>query len=393
MQFQKNYYLLHKWQNLIEEHEATDLYAQFMCSKKPLYWIDDAVELVVRGTHAHYHGLMTCGGVWGCPVCAAERLQSYYYKVLAACRGMVERGYKAVMVTYTIPHRQQNSCSEVLTSLEKIWRNFNNQQHVLRENKQYGFGGNIKALECTYGNNGWHWHYHIIEFYNNLTPAEADELEKKQRRRWYESCLRIVPQLIKYYANPDEMLQQTASHGVHYSRTHTGSIRLTDDPDLAAKYICDAAKELTAQQHKGKFTGHGNGWHMTPLELLQSDNKHFNDLYFEYVRAAKHRHRVYISPYVRRRCGVNVNELAEKIRAEIGDKKKFTPPRVVVRFSVHAWSEIITIEREQKIPLRAILLVSAVNGGAGAVIRLCNEYKVTGAIEIPEAAAQERTCS
>lgn len=390
VKFHKNFYLQHKWQQLIAEHDASDLHSQFECSKHALVWApgndphNHGVTIVKQGTHAHYHGLMTCGGVWGCPVCAAAALEDYYYKIMAATNGMTANGYSAAMITFTIPHRQQQSAKEVLTELNAVMANFQNQRGYLSDCKAAGFGGNIRALECTYGNNGWHWHFHTVAFFKNLTPAEAEDLETSWRWRWYESCLRVIPELTPYYPDVESLLANGASDGVHFSRRHSGAIWLADDAETAAKYICDAAKELSAQQHKGKFTGHDHGWHMTPLQLLQSDDEHFNNCYFEYVRAAKGKHRIYISPYVRRNCKVDVNAEAERLHA--ANAENFTQPEVVCKFGVIAWSDVIRAETEQCVPLRAIILVQAIHGGAEAVIRLCGEFGVDVSDIYPPAA-------
>lgn len=388
MQFHKNFYLQHKWQQLIAEHDATDLHAQYECSKHALVWAPDndphnhGVTIVKQGKHAHYHGLMTCGGVWGCPVCAAAALENYYYKIMAATNGMIANGYRAAMITFTIPHRQQQSAKAVLANLNAVMANFQNQRDYLADCKSAGFGGNIRALEATYGNNGWHWHFHVVAFFKDLTPAEAADLEQRWQRRWYESCLRIIPELIPYYPTVDELIANTDSDGVHFSRRRSGAIWLADDAETAAKYICNAAKELSAQHHKGKFTGHGSGWHVTPLQLLQSDEEHFNNMYFEYVRAAKGKYRIYISPYVRRRCGVDVNAEAERLHA--ANAENFTRPEAVCTFGVISWSDVVRVEHEQNVPLRAIILVQALNGGAGAVIRLCNRFNIdTSDISVP----------
>lgn len=388
MQFHKNFYLQHKWQQLIAEHEASDLWAQYECSKHALIWApgndphDHGVTIVKQGKHAHYHGLMTCGGVWGCPVCAAAALEDYFYKIKAASNGMINNGYSAAMITFTIPHRQTQTAKQVLSDLNAIMANFQNQPCYNRDCKAAGFGGNIRALEATYGNNGWHWHFHVISFFNNLTPAAAEDLERQWKWQWYKSCLRIVPNLVQYYDSVESLMANDTSDGVHFSRKHSGAIWLANDAEQCARYICDAAKELSAQQHKGKFTGHGSGWHMTPLQLLQSDEKHFNDMYFEYVRAAKGKYRIYISPYVRRRCGVDVNAEAERLHA--AEAENFTQPEVVCKFGVISWSDVVRVEQEQGIPLRAIILVQAINGGAGAVIRLCGEFNIdTSDISVP----------
>ena len=320
---------------------------------------------------------MTCNGVWGCPVCAAAALEDYYYKTLAASRGMCENGYSAAMITFTIPHSKNQSCADVLANLNAVMARFQNNRQYIAENHDYGFGGNIRALEATYGNNGWHWHYHIVAFFKNLTPASAESLEKRWQWRWYQACLTEIPELVPYYPSVESMLANSDSDGVHFSRRNSGAIWLADDAETAAKYICNAAKELTAQNHKGKFTGHSDkaGWHMTPLQLLQSDDENLQDEYFAYVRAAKGKHRIYISPWVRRNCKLDVNTEAERIHE--AQSENFTRPEAVCTFGDIAWSEIICIERDLDIPLRAILLVQAINGGFDAVFRLCEQHGVT----------------
>lgn len=79
------------------------------------------------------------------------------------------------MLSLTVPHHLSESLAVVLARLAKakqkmcnlrVWKRFKHE-----------FVGNIRMLEITYGNNGWHPHYHLLLFLNHDAVVEPAEVE------------------------------------------------------------------------------------------------------------------------------------------------------------------------------------------------------------------------
>jgi hypothetical protein len=128
---------------------------------------------------AHYAGLQTCGSIWMCPVCASkisERRRLELEQALAAFDGVL------VLATFTVQHGIADALAGLLggflASLERLrggepWR---------RIVTRYGVSGAIRALEVTYGGNGWHPHAHVLFF---LPPGvDLDAFADALRGRW-----------------------------------------------------------------------------------------------------------------------------------------------------------------------------------------------------------------
>jgi hypothetical protein len=132
---------------------------------------------------AHYGGLMTCGSVWHCPVCAArvaERRRELLTRALAVAG---EMGGAPLLVSYTFSHRRTDTLSASLSGFLDAQRAMTGNRPYKRLTAAYGIVGTVKALEVTWGRaNGWHPHAHVIMF----APAEIDPaaLEEELYRAW-----------------------------------------------------------------------------------------------------------------------------------------------------------------------------------------------------------------
>ena len=74
------------------------------------------VDVLYSSQHqsAHYKGLMLCGSVWVCPLCAAkicERRRSELEQAIAYC---IANGGTVYLATYTVAHKQHDKLSEIL---------------------------------------------------------------------------------------------------------------------------------------------------------------------------------------------------------------------------------------------------------------------------------------
>lgn len=115
------------------------------------------------GSRARFTGLTTCGSVWHCPVCAARVAETRRAEIQAGIAEWVKRGGHAYLVTLTFPHTRELDLADALDRQAKALRRWK-QCRAYRRILGAGRLGSIRALEVTYGVNGWHPHTHDIVF-------------------------------------------------------------------------------------------------------------------------------------------------------------------------------------------------------------------------------------
>jgi hypothetical protein len=104
-------------------------------------------------------------------------------QIETALRAHVDAGGSALLATYTVPHTRDESLSVVLARLADTWRRY--AKHAWRDVLGAHYVGNVRALEVTYGVNGWHPHYHVLIYVSAglpyLTPISVVLSERWSR--------------------------------------------------------------------------------------------------------------------------------------------------------------------------------------------------------------------
>lgn len=110
---------------------------------------------------AYYCGLMKCGQAWVCPVCA-QRIATIRREMLKTALENARSKYVPLLVTYTAQHYKGQPLSTILNGLNAAYR-YMRQQRLWRIYKdEYEIRGEIRAVEVTHGESGWHPHLHVI---------------------------------------------------------------------------------------------------------------------------------------------------------------------------------------------------------------------------------------
>lgn len=167
------------------------------------------VRAKARGS-AYFNGLMRCGRVWVCPVCASkisETRRTELNDLLLAARE-IAIGYTSgkpeyyprwmlTMLTFTLSHKPDESAEDVLTRLDQAWARYTSGRWIQGYRERYYISGTIRALEMTHGEQGWHPHYHLLQFHDswlraqigtapNFHPSQPEMLQNA-RSHWSES--------------------------------------------------------------------------------------------------------------------------------------------------------------------------------------------------------------
>ncbi len=153
---------------------------------------------------ASYGNLQTCDSPWLCPHCGkaiaeyrrkeiftlVERHLNYYdHKLQSIPRpkirylGVGGLSRQVVMVTLTVPHYLTDSLDDVLgKSSSKVAENKGikgakslvykgGKRSIIQELKDLGLIGEVASVETPYGLNGWHPHYHLLMFIDDIPDA------------------------------------------------------------------------------------------------------------------------------------------------------------------------------------------------------------------------------
>ena len=253
----------------------------------------------LKTNKAFYSGLMICGSVWICPVCAAkisEKRKNELHNATTAHK--VEGGFLS-MLTLTIRHSRQDK-------LETLLKAFNEATSYMMKTKQYheirqdmGIIGRVKALEVTHGKNGWHPHAHIVIFHKNNTGLK--KMEKRMYRLWNAAC--------KKYG-----LSTTESYGIDLQGA-----------EHVQAYLAKHGSWSIEQEMTKSHIKRGRDSNMTPFDLLRdvlkNDDDYSKALFREYASAFKGKRQLHWSRGLKDRFGITdkTDEELAKEKVELAD--------------------------------------------------------------------------
>jgi len=243
--------------------------------------LKDTVEVhkVSGGKRAVYRNLQTCGSIWHCPVCASRITEQRRIELshsLAKWEGTM------VMITYTLAHNQRMELSDVLESIKYAYQATKSGKVYQGIKRDFWIAGSVRALEVTYGANGWHVHIHEVCFIDkrdsrnnpvSLSEAQTSDLQNRTFNSWRNALKR-------------RNKATNSAYGVH----------VTNADNSVAEYVAkygrepieshwDITHELTKQVTKRAI-----GQNVTPLELLAEfaeGNVKSGNLWLQYARCFK----------------------------------------------------------------------------------------------------------
>lgn len=129
-----------------------------------------------QGKSAYVSGVRTCGRVWHCPLCASRISEGRRGDIEAVLAAHFATGGRAFMATLTIPHHRFDKLPELLKGVSTAWRYTKQGRGWVEVRGNSGWLGDIRALEVTHGENGWHPHLHVLILFKpgaRLAAAEA----------------------------------------------------------------------------------------------------------------------------------------------------------------------------------------------------------------------------
>jgi hypothetical protein len=130
-----------------------------------------------------------CSSVWLCPVCAAKIAERRRAELIEAVALVEAQGGAALHFVYTVRHERRDDLALLLERFGRAYQRLaGHRTYRTLIRPTYQVFGSVRALEVTYGENGWHPHYHVLLFVSHpLTDAELARLEVELRALW-ERC-------------------------------------------------------------------------------------------------------------------------------------------------------------------------------------------------------------
>ena len=248
------------------------------------------VEIAKRvgSSHAHYRNLIICSRIWQCPVCAATITEDRRKELTKA---IAQSNLYPVLITFTLQHNKQHKLTDSLKALLDAYRVYKSGRSWQNFAHEYFCVGSVKALEVTYGENGWHAHIHELALLEIPITANVEKaINTFVKQRWQ---------------------QAVQSQGRDASWTRGADVR-TEAHEIT-EYVAKFGRlpkgtkwtiehELTkSPSKKGRVGG------STPMQLLVdygAGDKQAGRLFVEYVQAFKGKHQLQWSKGLRDLLGL-----------------------------------------------------------------------------------------
>lgn len=247
-----------------------------------------AVDVIRHRTSgkAFYGGLMVCGSGWVCPVCASKISERRRGELQTAFKSHLANGGHCTMLTLTFSHSARDKLSDLITALvgdkdakpKGALTSFRSTRRYTNWANSIGVIGSIRALEVTYGSNGWHPHIHLLLLHTReIDPWDHMGFEDEAYEMWSIAC---------------------KANGLTCSRAH--GVDLQDAADASTyigKYgdIMDKRWGTDSEMAKANIK-RGRAESMTPFDMLrkivEDGDLEYEHLYQEFAAAVKGKHQL-----------------------------------------------------------------------------------------------------
>lgn len=251
-----------------------------------------------RENQAHYSGLMVCGSVWTCPVCAQKISERRRIELVQAVAKWHKMGGYVHLLTLTVPHYSNDALKPLLSRFSNARRKMMNRKSWKNWKAENGLAGTVRALEVTHGSNGWHVHTHELLFTREPLP-DLDQVQADLLKMWQSAAV---------------------SAGLPEPNEHGLDLR---NGDYAAAYAGKWGLEHELTKSNVKKGRHGS---KTPWDLLRSvfaaglgteESIEDSELFQNYAKAFKGKRQLVWTRDLRRLLNIEEEktdqELAEQI--------------------------------------------------------------------------------
>jgi hypothetical protein len=220
-----------------------------------------------EGVRAGFGGLSTCGSVWACPVCSAKIAAKRTREIESLLAWNAARGGSVALATFTMRHHTGHRLKDLRKALSAAWRHITSSRTWKETRRREGCDGYVRAIECTYGESGWHLHIHVLLIFDGpITQEFASDWSDQLYDLWSAGLGKCG-------------MEASREHGVDV-RVGSGAL------DGLGKYL----SKITFETAGGRFKKGRKGGR-TPFEILDdainTGLAEDFDAWFEWERASR----------------------------------------------------------------------------------------------------------
>lgn len=294
---------------------------------------------------ARYKGVMYCGSVWQCPICAATIARHRRSEIAAAVDAWQSRGGVVSLMTLTVRHSVDDRLSDLLRVLSDAWRSATQRRQWKLFRDRVGCLGYIRALEITKGDAGWHPHYHFLVF----TRSALSGKDVHWLRDYWLAALRRYGRDARWDVGVDVRVGDNAVAG--YLAKVDARWSIADEVSYAQSKVTRRDGNLTV-------------WQL--LDAADSDIA-ARSAWYEYIAATAGVPWVRWSSGLRDELGMSPEQADEDVAAALGE-------RVVVMLGYlddAAWATIRGLD------IRAEVLAVAADGDVDVLAAYLSKFGIT----------------
>lgn len=267
---------------------------------------------------AFYCGLMKCGLAWVCPLCAV-RLSEERRAMLTTALDNARSIFLPVMVTYTIRHNASQRLGDLLSGMLAAYRSMRQSRAWRTIKEEFMIEGEIRTVEITYGNDGWHPHFHVVLFMtiDILSFARQTRHNAQGEEIGVDYDLNHIRAALEAHIVP-MWIDALARYGL--DALPERALRVTSDYDELSGYVTKFGSELPesgkkwtlaeeatkGSSKKARLDGNLGIWDI--LLYAGIGLERFKRLFAEYAAATKGKSGLQWTPGLRERLGVEDTE-------------------------------------------------------------------------------------
>ena len=301
-----------KMQFPMDWHKTGTCHWNLLGSHATVYWMS--------GYRAVWRGVVICGKVWACPICAPKIQEQRRREIDHAMNWYYRFGQKAVMLTLTVPHKRWHEVADLLEKQQAALTQLRSGKRAKELREKIGHVGMIRALELTHGRNGWHPHTHELWFVADDQPEDeqaaaawVDAFRAEVLAQWQTACIAAglldpgKPAQMKTFRRRSVDVVDRVSRGAYLAKiadptTDGSEDQRTTEPDWGAD------RELAMATIK---EGRKNG--LTPQQMLtaagESESakakRRAGAIWLDEIDALRGRPWLYWSQGLKKCCGID----------------------------------------------------------------------------------------
>ena len=200
----------------------------------------------------HLSGLATCGSASTCPICESVISERRANELRSAFTQAKAMDLHIQLLTFTIPHTLGDDIEDLRPKISQAQQRFFAGKPWQKKREQYGIVAYARSIECRYGANGWHPHFHFIVFSERPLPKTHLNDLSPNSKRWRK--LDIEKQSPDWRWWLDRWANMCEKVGLDKPNEYGLDIR---DGSMAYDYICKYGldgERLTTQKGDKQLT-------------------------------------------------------------------------------------------------------------------------------------------